>query len=185
MPTATPFQLAGAAKRAGFTGANVAIAVAVALAESGGRTDATHRNSDGSIDHGAWQINDVNKSALALGNWADLDTNARMAYKVYVEQGWRAWSVVKSGAYKGHLAEGMKAAGNPAGPLTADIQTAGLPGVPDVFAKIVDPHTWYRVALVILGGALILVGLALIGWNSAPQGVKTAAKAVVTKGVVK
>ena len=48
----TPQQIAGYAIAAGFPPDQIATAVAVALAESGGETTATNKNSNGSIDYG-------------------------------------------------------------------------------------------------------------------------------------
>lgn len=45
--------------QAGGNPQNAAIAAAVAMAESSGNPDASHQNSNGSIDRGLWQINSV------------------------------------------------------------------------------------------------------------------------------
>lgn len=188
MPTLSASQIAGYARQGGFSGAEIPIAVAIALAESGGRTDATHRNSNGSIDHGLWQINDVNASVLASGNWANPLDNARMAYAIYRQQGWRAWTTYKHGTYAKFLTPGLQdAVPNPNVPA----YPAGLPGplgdIESAVKVLTNPHTWLRLATIIAGGVLLLMGLALLGWKNAPQSVKTAAKesakAVATKGV--
>ena len=53
------FQIAGYALAAGFPPNEIATATAVALAESGGDTNATNHNTNGSYDYGIWQINTV------------------------------------------------------------------------------------------------------------------------------
>lgn len=52
------------------------------------------------------------------------------------------------------------------------------------FGKLTDPHTWLRVATVIAGGVLVLVALAMLGWDNAPEGAKTAAKTAAKVAVV-
>lgn len=188
MSTLSASQIAGYARQGGFAGAEVPIAVAIALAESGGRTDVTHVNSDGSVDHGLWQINDVNARILASGNWRDPLDNARMAYAVYRQQGWRAWSVFKSGSYAKYLSEATTGAGTP-----TESSGLGAPGTGpfDDLAKtakfLTNPHTWLRLAMILTGGLLLLIGLTLLGWKNTPQTIKTAAKqtaeAAATKGV--
>jgi len=91
------------AAAAGFTGDDLPIAVAVAQAESGGDPSATHLNGNGTTDFGLWQINSVHVAILALGDWRDPTTNARMAYAVWQESGWRAWSTYNSGAHRRYL----------------------------------------------------------------------------------
>src|SRR5690606_38269312 len=56
----TPKQIAQIARNAGFTGQSIVYAVAVCLAESGGRPNAINdKNTNGSIDRGLWQINSI------------------------------------------------------------------------------------------------------------------------------
>ncbi len=107
--------LAEFAYNAGFAdgGAdNLAIAVAIALAESGGRDDATHDNPNGSTDYGLWQINSVHTDILGSGDWRDPQVNARMARVVYEQSGakFTPWSTYNSGAYRLFLARGHAAA---------------------------------------------------------------------------
>lgn len=84
---------------------DIATATAIALAESGGRNDATNKNSNGSTDYGLWQINSIHKDALALGNWKDPATNAKMAYMVYSQAGhnFTPWVTFNNGHYKHFL----------------------------------------------------------------------------------
>ena len=91
------------AAAAGFSGEDQPIAVAVAQAESGGDPNATHLNGNGTTDFGLWQINSVHVALLAMGDWRDPAANARMAYAVWQQSGWRAWSTYKSGTYRKYL----------------------------------------------------------------------------------
>lgn len=96
--------IAIAAKQAGFTGGNAIIAVAVALAESGGNLSA-----QGDLNlpiagrynaFGPWQVN--------IGENPQFDENslitslaysANAAASIHAQQGWSAWSTYKSGKY--------------------------------------------------------------------------------------
>jgi hypothetical protein len=101
-----------AATAAGFTGADLEIAVAIAGAESAYRPDALGTNPSGTQDHGLWQINSVHADLLAAGDWRDPATNARMAHAVWERAGgsWTPWTTYTSGAYKSFLAGGTTTA---------------------------------------------------------------------------
>ncbi len=72
---------------------NVEVALAVMKAESGCRADATHRNSNGSVDHGLFQLNNI-----AVHDPAE---NIRIAYQVkYARSGWKPWVVCTKGIVK-------------------------------------------------------------------------------------
>lgn len=90
-PVISDKRIATYAYAAGFVGSDLVIAVAVALAESAGNPYAVNTNVNGSVDHGLWQINDINRDALAIGDWRDPAVNARMARIVWKRQGWHAW----------------------------------------------------------------------------------------------
>jgi hypothetical protein len=94
-----------AAAAAGFTGSDLAVAVAVAGAESAWQPGATHANRDGSTDYGVWQINSVHADVLASGDWRDPYANARMARTVWQRAGrsWAPWTTYASGAYRAYL----------------------------------------------------------------------------------
>lgn len=73
---------------------------AIALAESGGDPNATHRNSDGTVDRGLWQIN----SSHGYGTSSlDPNQNIKQAVGVYHSQGLTAWATFTSGAYLKYL----------------------------------------------------------------------------------
>lgn len=98
-------QVTDLAIAAGWRGADVAIAVAVARAESDWKPTATLLNTNGSTDHGLWQINSVHAAILAAGNWRDPADNAAMAFKVWKESGgrWRPWVTYNTGSYRKFL----------------------------------------------------------------------------------
>jgi hypothetical protein len=128
--TLTPGQIAQNAIQVGFTGPNLVIAIAIALAESGGRTWAINNDSNGSQDQGVWQINTVHMSQFA-GMTVDPNStpgsgtassgtssmfnplnNAKAAFSISSSgTNWSPWSTYGSGAYQQYLATAQQAAG--------------------------------------------------------------------------
>jgi hypothetical protein len=108
----TPAQIARTARDAGFRGHNLVIAVAVALAESGGRPDA-HNSVPPDNSYGLWQINMLGglgperRAQFHLHDNNQLLTpsvNARAAWAVSSHgTNWHPWSTYTNGAYRGHL----------------------------------------------------------------------------------
>jgi hypothetical protein len=112
-------QIARHAYEAGFRGQGLTTAVAVALAESGGRTTA-HNATPPDNSYGLWQINMLG----ALGperrhqyhlksndQLFDPDTNARVATSISSDgHDFTPWSTYTNGAYKDHLTAARKAA---------------------------------------------------------------------------
>ena len=183
MATLSASQIAALAYQAGFRGQDIAIAVAVALAESSGRTDAVNHNTNGSVDEGLMQINSVHTELT--GNRFDPATNMRMAYAIKTRRGsWKDWSTFNSGRYAIFMPTATAAARGidktipvtlPAGNVDSSVQSSSSSG----FGKLSDPHTWLRVATVLAGGVLVLAALALLGWDNAPDTAKSVAKTAV------
>jgi hypothetical protein len=112
-------QIARHAYAAGFRGQGLTTAVAVALAESGGRPTA-HNATPPDDSYGLWQINMLG----ALGperrhqyhlksddQLFDPDTNARVANRISSDgHDFTPWSTYTNGAYKHHLTAARKAA---------------------------------------------------------------------------
>jgi hypothetical protein len=84
----TAQQIAGYAANAGFTGPDLQVAVAVALAESGGNPSVTGDLSitpGGSV--GLWQINLKAHPEYTAAQLMDPQTNANAAYAIYAAAG--------------------------------------------------------------------------------------------------
>lgn len=193
MTTLSASQVAAVALKAGFTGTNAIIAVAVSKAESGWRTDATNHNTNGSTDYGLWQINTVHSDLLKSGNWQDPQSNANMAHSVWASSGWGAWTVYKTGAYVPFLAQaqaGVAAAngGNISLPSTGTTaENVGIIGDTKAAIKVAsilgEPAFWIRFGMFLIGGLLIILGIiGIAGTNPtvkkyAKQGAGLAAKA--------
>lgn len=94
--------IAGYAGNAGFSGPDLQVAVAVALAESGGDPGITGDlaiTPGGSV--GLWQINLKAHPQYTAVQLADPQANANAAYAVYAAAGnsFQPWSTYKSGVY--------------------------------------------------------------------------------------
>jgi Lysozyme like domain len=105
-PVLTREQIAAFAAAAGFTAPDLAIAVAIALAESSGNINAlgdTELTPGGSV--GLWQINLRWHPEYTAEMLADPQTNANAAFAIYTAAGhsFIPWSTYKSGAYVAHL----------------------------------------------------------------------------------
>lgn len=111
--TLSPLQIGALAFNAGIISqAALSIAIAIALAESGGRVSATHSNTDGSTDYGLWQINgrahpSYSPSQL-VGN-ASYNAAAMFAISA-AGTNWNPWTTFTSGAYRQFLGQANTAA---------------------------------------------------------------------------
>lgn len=86
-------QLEGIWIAAGGNKQYAAMAAAIAMAESGGNSQASNRNTNGSIDRGLWQINSSN----GAGSTFDVMTNARTAVQMSNNgTSWRPWCTAYS-----------------------------------------------------------------------------------------
>lgn len=185
--TLTPPQIAQWAVQAGFSGQDLVTAVAVALAESDGRIDATNTNSDGTTDYGVWQINSVHADEFTKHpQWWSVE-NADMAHDIYAAAGnkWTPWSTYTSGKYTSFLLQATSAAKNPdasnvvGGP--GDTKTINvIPGVDSIAESLSgfttalagiaawmgNAQNWERIGLVLVGGALVVGALIMVSGNS-------------------
>jgi hypothetical protein len=189
-----------------------ATAIGIALAESGGRYWINNKgtNSDGSIDYGLWQINDVHKSRF-LASWSkvyDPVTNTRMAAALGNDRkDFTAWSAFNSGAYKQHYGAGQAAYQRAAvmseaqlGFATADLLGTLVPGgiVTGKAAPVIDAIanpvgqilSWLKSAGVVAGVFVLALLLLIIGFWAVVSQTKTgkvavgAATKAATKGLV-
>ncbi|CCH33594.1 type VII secretion target [Actinosynnema sp. NPDC047251] len=123
MSRLSPEQIARHAHDAGFRGEDLTIAVAVALAESGGDPRA-HNPRPPDDSYGLWQINMLGSLGPArrreLGLSSDRELfdpreNAKAANRISGDgRSWTPWSTYTNGAYRKHLDEarrGVKALG--------------------------------------------------------------------------
>ncbi len=103
--------LAVAAAQTGFSGQGLRLAVAVGLAESGGNSLARNPNPPtpgcptGSLDRGAWQLNNCYHPEVIDACADDLACAAEATYRISAAgSDWNAWTTYTSGAYRAQLA---------------------------------------------------------------------------------
>jgi Lysozyme like domain len=107
----SPHEIAHIAKTVPWTTGEQRIAIAIALAESSGETDALARSetgaSIGNRDHGLWQISGRwhGDKLQRRPNWRNPYENVKIAYEIFVGVGrvWTPWSVFTSNAYAKYL----------------------------------------------------------------------------------
>lgn len=158
MPIISDKAIAQYAANAGFAGGNLTTAVAVALAESGGNTDAHNPSGASGLWQVMWSLHGFS------GNPYDPQTNANAAFQVFQQQGWNAWTTHNSGAYlvfmgratvatTGTTANGRNSSGASSAPAAntssgiAGLKTATMGGL------------WLRVGAFLLGTLLLVEGL--------------------------
>src|SRR4051812_7818640 len=192
-------QIAAFAKQAGVKGDNLAIAVAVALAESRGDTEA-HNPIPPDDSYGLWQINLFGRLAAErrkqfgfTNPFALFDPalNAKAMYSI--SNGgtdWKAWTTYTSGKYRVYLARGKVAAANAGVPqgqypfIPDNPNTSALTNLGKAIDTLSDPAMWTRIAMFIIGFALTIYALfKLTGDNQLSPMTKAVAKAVVFKKV--
>jgi len=82
----------------GFSNKDIMIAMQISKNESGYNAGAINKNSNGTFDIGAFQINDVHNKRISREDRMDYQKNIRFAYTLRKEQGnWNAWSTCHNG----------------------------------------------------------------------------------------
>jgi hypothetical protein len=100
----SPSQIAQYARNAGFEGADLITAVAIALAESGGKVAVVGDKCLG-VSIGLWQVNERWHPEYTQSFLNDPQNNANAAFAIYSAAGnsFTPWSTFKNGAYQSHL----------------------------------------------------------------------------------
>lgn len=198
MPVISDAAIANAARTAGLNGQQAAIAVAIALAESGGNTHA-HNAIPPDNSYGLWQINMLGSMGPARRQQFGLSSNEELYDPVVnakamfaISNGgtnWRAWTTYTRGTYLRYLARGSQAVGSEAGIGTSPnggLQTTpvGLSGqldsITQFFKLLSNPRFWIRLGILNLGVGLAFYGLLkLTGDNQLSGTSKSLASAAI------
>jgi hypothetical protein len=174
--TLTRAEVASYASKAGFSGSDLDIAVAVAKSESGWNPNA-HNAKPPDDSYGLWQINMLGSLGPARrkqfgissnSQLLDPATNARAAHMVWIGSGWKAWTTYTSGAYKANLVD---SGGSIAGGVDQATATANpILGVGTALNALGD--TFFKVGANIGGIAiavvLLVLGVLIISKNELP-----------------
>lgn len=150
--------------------AKAGMAAAIALAESGGNSNAINSsNSNGSIDRGLFQINSIHGS----NSTTDVASNVRYAIQLSKNgTDWTPWTVFKTGAYRRFLNGSPDLNTTPVDfsiPNPLDLVSGAINGIVDQLKEIIkagewfsDPHNLIRIVQVLIGSSLIIVGLVIL-----------------------
>lgn len=175
MPTLSYVQMAQYLANAGFPSDQLATGAAIGMAESGGQTEATNHNTNGTTDYGFMQINSGNDAPGTTGSTASFDpaTCAQQAYALYKLRGWQPWDgdQLNRAKYIGPAQAAISGANIHANPGagTGDTFTTEDAGLGDIGSSLnfleqvaknlVNPKFWIRAAMVM--GGLFLIALAI------------------------
>lgn len=132
------------------------VAAAIALAESGGNSDARNNNPPVEDSRGLWQINVLAHPWAAAQNMYNPSTNAAAAVRVYQGRSstFNAWSTYTSGAYLAYMGSGSR--DRPGGGEAGDDDGGGI-GLGDIAtgALLLNPFGGGALLSPILGGGLL------------------------------
>lgn len=200
---ANMIDIAGYAYAAGLRSpVKIAMAVAIAEAESGGNPRAYNgKGRDNS--YGLWQINMLAHTTSQLGISSaealyDPVTNAK-AMVIISHSGatWKPWSTypLRAAAYlpaaqvatTAYLADPSKAAAYVSDTATAVADATGTGALAQGFTQaaqtplrvmnwLTEPGTWVRISLFVLGGAMVIAGVAIFAKPAAESAASTALK---------
>lgn len=111
MTILTPGQIAAVSRKAGCTGDNLVISIAICMAESGGQVEVVSRpNTNGTVDRGLWQINSVH-SEYDQQKLLAADYNAAAMFTLSSKGTvWTPWSTYNDGTYQKNMATARGAA---------------------------------------------------------------------------
>lgn len=168
---------------------NLAIATAIALAESGGNPNAHCLNCAGVQEdsRGLWQINVDAHPQYASENLYDPAVNAAAMFQVSGGGvNWHPWSTFTSGAYLAYMPEATAAANGqpytpPNGGPTKGSSLNPLSGIASAFSSfstafawLTTPANWLRVGEFALGGVLVIFAVLHLFGLSPKDAVKAA-----------
>jgi hypothetical protein len=165
------------AATAGFAGSDLNIAVAVALAESGGRTDA-HNATPPDDSYGLWQINMLGslgpdrRQRYGLSANTDLydpATNARVAKGIHAGSGWKAWTTYTRGTYKQYMDAGSDPSPATDTPATPTASSNPVTGAFNAFGETVFKAA-SNFAGLIVAVVLLALGVLVLSRNALPAG---------------
>lgn len=181
MATLTSEQIAQVAVNAGFPAqdlTNLITCVAIAKAESSGRTDNVNSaNTNGTIDRGLWQINSVHDEKLPGQDRFDPNVNAQLMMMISSGgKNWQPWSTYNNGAYNSHTSEvsnaimGKTFTPNTPVPLAAGTGSAetllgtdtDTSSILSLFKALTSRNFWIRFLEVLVGGLVAILGIVAL-----------------------
>lgn len=161
MSTFTREELATTMRAVGFPDAEIRTGVGVALAESGGRAEATNDTPGREYSVGPWQINLLAHPGVTEACARDLVCSTQYAFRLWSSQGWAPWSAFLNGTYR-RFVEGAGTVTSAAAAAPAAAQR----GVSDFLAERLgvarDSIVSAGISLAVSGVAIALVLYGLV-----------------------
>lgn len=184
------------AGNAGWKGADLDTAVAVAWAESQLNAEA-HNAKPPDDSYGLWQVNmlgalgPARRAQFKLSKNEDLfnpQTNAQVAYLIWKQAGWSAWTTYTSEEYKQYLGTSGHGKGVPSAQLgqtipenaagdAKDVTANGIAAAVREFSKNLGKDL-ETVGVILLAITVGVIGVLFLMHNSVSGVAKTAAKVV-------
>lgn len=171
-------QVANAASVQWKQGDTLVTMIAISFAENRDSDPrAVHRNADGTIDVGLWQINVERHPPLTEEQLFDTGNNAQAAHDIQASEGFTAWTTFKNSTYLVYLprarAVAASATGSEQSSPTPIPSRTEAPGPFDEIGRaataavhagewFTNKHNWLRIIYVIGGVALVIVGLGIV-----------------------
>lgn len=174
-------QIAGLAAAQGLSGRALVVAVAVALAESDGDASINGPNVTTNWGNGPFRTHAVGLWQILLGPGRPNEvalrnptTNALWMKKLSSGgKNWVPWEAYTNGRYLRYWTRAQKAAKNPSAqpPTTGEgsvDQAVSLnplewaDSASEFFEFVTDPVTWFRLAMFLGGGAMLVMGLFML-----------------------
>ncbi|SRR6266852_6283942 len=187
MTQLSPSQVMGYAMKTGLTNAQATIATAIAMAESGGDTNAINPGHPGDPEYsvGLWQINIRAHPEYSIARLKDPQQNATAMFAISSGgTNWNPWGTYTSGAYRAFLSRATALAPTtptPTPTTTYQPQTSSTPsGFQSIFATPTSsqqdsntdaggaPDTTYKyiLAYVVAGAIFILLSKTRLGYHA-------------------
>lgn len=166
-------QIAGYAQSAGLSGNSVTIASAIAMAESGGRTDVVNPGSatDPEYSVGLWQINLRSHPQYTQSAMSDPTKNAAAMFAISAGgTNWLPWGTYTNGDYKQFLgnitpSQSPSSNVNTLTTNTAIYQTTAAKGNPDVTSAQGSGYV-YILAYTIAISIFVLIAQSRAGYRA-------------------
>lgn len=145
------------AMTAGLSESASVVAIAVALAESGGKPcEVNTKNKNGTTDVGLWQINSVHGYSTA--EMKHPAKNAAAMAKISKNgTDWSPWVAYTSGAFRSFMDQATEATGEVGSIISDPLESLG-----DLVAAVTDAGWWKRFGLGLAGVAVAAIGFQLI-----------------------
>lgn len=184
-------EIEGYAADAGFTGNDIHIAGAVAMAESGGSTT-SHNATPPDNSYGLWQINMLGSlgpsrrkqfGITSNDQLYDPRINAQAAHAVWKGSGWSAWTTYTRGTYQKYMAGSSSASESSTSSGDGSSNTGITGAITNIGENIFKAAS--NLTGIIVAVVLLILGIVLLARNQVGKVVPAGKIGKVVKAVSK